>query len=73
MLGLGMAGYALRWLPWPALAAVAGAHLLVACLQLLWGLLSRPGCNDGPGQPVNPFGADAAARKRRNRRGNPFG
>jgi hypothetical protein len=73
VLGLGMAGYALRWLPWPALAVVTGAHLLVACLQLLWGLLSRPGNDDGPGRPVNPFGADAAARKRRNRRGNPFG
>ena len=72
VLGLGMVGYALRWLPWPALAAVVGAHLLVACLLLVWGLFSRPGCA-APARPANPFGPGAEAPRRRRRQGNPFG
>lgn len=76
VLGLGLAGYALRWLPWPALAVVAGAHLVGALLQLCWGLWSRPGA-DASSPKRNPFGPDgtdgkADAPGRRRRRGNPF-
>ena len=55
-----------------ALAAVVGAHLLVACLLLVWGLFSRPGCA-APARPANPFGPGAEAPRRRRRQGNPFG
>lgn len=72
VLGLGIVGYALRWLPWPALAAVVGTHLLAACLLLIWGLFSRPGC-DAPARPANPFGPGSDTPRRRHRRGNPFG
>lgn len=72
VLDLGLGGYAMRWLPWPALAAVAVLHLVVASLQICWGLLSRPR-GVGEGRPSNPFGAGGTKPGSRKPKGNPFG
>lgn len=72
VLALGLAGYALRWLPWPALAGVIGIHVLAAGLLMCWGLLNRPSATTSPAA-ANPFRPGGPGGSRRKRRGNPFG
>jgi hypothetical protein len=71
-LNLGLAGYGMRWVPWPALAAVAALHLLVWGLSAWWGLLNRPR-KSRSGNAPNPFQEGAAANRSRKRGSNPFG
>lgn len=71
-LDLGLAGYGLRWVPWPALAAVAALHLLVWGLSAWWGLLNRPG-KSRPGKAPNPFQKQDTGTRARKRSANPFG
>ncbi|MEY4692026.1 MAG: hypothetical protein RIT19_2351 [Verrucomicrobiota bacterium] len=72
VLALGLAGYVMRWIPWPALAAVVAAHLLIAGLQLCWGLANRPR-SDSKAPSDNPFQPGAKASAPRGSRDNPFG
>lgn len=69
---LGLVGYGMRWLPWPALAAVAAAHLLLWILYLWWGLLNRPG-KSRSGSTPNPFREKTSQPGSRKRGSNPFG
>jgi hypothetical protein len=72
VLNLGLGGYVMRWLPWPALAAVVVIHLLVNGLFVSWGLVSRPKKNRAASAP-NPFHPkDAKSGSRKSGR-NPFG
>ena len=72
VLNLGLVGYVMRWIPWPALAAVVAAHLLIAGLQLCWGLANRPLSHSATpsDNPFQPGTQGSAARKSRD---NPFG
>ena len=72
VLNLGLGGYVMRWLPWPALAAVVVIHLLVGGLFLIWGLLSRPGKSRSASAP-NPFQPGATKDRPRKTGSNPFG
>ena len=72
VLNLGLAGYVMRWIPWPALAAVVAAHLIIAGLQLCWGLVNRPRSLSAR-TPDNPFQPGSKASVARRSRGNPFG
>lgn len=72
VLNLGLGGYVMRWLPWPALAAVAAIHLLVGGLFLIWGLLSRPRRSRSASAP-NPFQSGAGKDRPRKTGSNPFG
>lgn len=72
VLNLGLVGYVMRWIPWPALAAVVAGHLLIAGLQLCWGLANRPLSHSATpsDNPFQPGTQGSAARKSRD---NPFG
>jgi hypothetical protein len=72
VLNLGIGGYLMRWLPWPALAAVVVIHLLVSALFLSWGLVSRPK-KSRIASPPNPFHVDNAQSGSRRSVKNPFG
>jgi len=72
VLNLGLGGYVVRWLSWPALAAVVVIHLLVNGMFVSWGLVSRPKKNRTASAP-NPFHPkDAKSGSRKSGR-NPFG
>jgi hypothetical protein len=72
VLNLGLGGYVMRWLSWPALAAVVVIHLLVNGMFVSWGLVSRPKKNRTASAP-NPFHPkDAKSGSRKSGR-NPFG
>ena len=72
VLNLGIGSYVMRWLPWPALAAVVVIHLLVSALLLSWGLGSRPKKNRAASSP-NPFHVGAPKSSSRKSGNNPFG
>ena len=72
VLNLGIGSYVMRWLPWPALAAVVVIHLLVSGLFLSWGLVSRPG-KGRAASPPNPFHPGATQSSSRKSGSNPFG
>jgi hypothetical protein len=72
VLNLGLGGYVMRWLPWPALAAVVVIHLLVNGLSLSWGLVSRPKKSRAASVP-NPFHPGDAKSSSRKSGSNPFG
>jgi hypothetical protein len=72
VLNLGLGGYVMRWLPWPALAAVVVIHLLVNGLSLSWGLVSRPKKSRAASVP-NPFHPKDAKSSSRKSGSNPFG
>ena len=72
VLNLGLGGYVMRWLPWPALAAVVVIHLLVKSLFLSWGLVSRPRKSRTASVP-NPFQPGTAKSSSRKSGSNPFG
>lgn len=71
VLNLGIGSYVMRWLPWPALAAVVVIHLLVSALLLSWGLGSRPKKNRAASSP-NPFHVGAPKSSSRKSGSNPF-
>ena len=72
VLNLGLGGYVMRWLPWPALAAVVVIHLLVNGLSLSWGLVSRHKKSRAASvtNPLHPGTAKSSSRKSGS---NPFG
>ena len=72
VLNLGLGGYVMRWLPWPALAAVVVIHLLVNGLSLSWGLVSRPKKSRAASVP-NPLHPGTVKSSSRKSGSNPFG
>jgi len=72
VLDLGIGGYVMRWIPWPALAAVLVIHLLVGALYLNWGLVNRPRKTRSAG-PSNPFHEGGPKARSGKSRSNPFG
>lgn len=72
VLDLGIGGYVMRWIPWPALAAVLVIHLLVGTLYLNWGLVNRPRKTRSAG-PSNPFHEGGPKARSGKSQSNPFG